>query len=378
MRRTRLLVAALAASLLLAGGYFLIETGKATQKAEPAKGASRGAPVVVANVVTHDIPVQVRTIGTVQARATVEIKSLVDGQIVEAAFHEGQAVHKGDLLFRIDPRPFEAQLRQAEANLARSKAQMQRARADLTRYEELSQRGFSSQQKYEEARAVAGAMAATIRADEAAVEMARLQLGYTAIHAPIDGRTGNLLVSVGNLVEANEDPPLVVIKEIKPIHLTFSVPEHYLSEVRKRMAEGPMNVAADIPQDGEPSIMGRVFFINNAVDPTTGTIQLKAIFENMDEKLTPGQFVDVILTLSTLADAVVVPSHAVQNGQNGNFVFVVTKDLTVEQRRVELGPEVDGRTVIEKGLAVGERVVTDGQLRLYPGARVEVKTAATS
>ncbi len=359
----------------LAVGYqYFIGDGQALSVGDSAKKSKRiaaPAPVRVAKVETRSVPIRLEAIGAVQSRSTVQVRSRVDGQLVAAEFREGQWVKKGHLLFRIDPRSFEAQLRQAQANLARDQAQFEKARSDLDRYAQLSQKGFSSQQKYEEAKASLAALQAIIRADQAAVEMARLQLEFTDIRAPIDGRTGNMLVTPGNLVKANDTPALVVINETRPIYVSFSVPEGNVVDLKTRMAKGPLSVTVALPERPDKRLTADVTFINNAVDTATGTIQLKATFANEDELLTPGQFVRVAVNLDTLTDALVVPTGALQDGQKGSYVFVVRSDMTVEPRNVTIGPAADNRTVIRSGVAAGETVVTDGQLRLFPGAHVQ-------
>jgi membrane fusion protein, multidrug efflux system len=370
--RTGLLVFA----LVVASGIYYAATHEEAAK-ETAKGARErgGAPVRVAQVAQQTVPVKVEAIGTVQANSVVQIKSRVDGQIMSAGFKEGQIVRQGDLLFQIDPRPFAAQLKQAEANLARDQAQLEKARSDLKRYSALSDKGFSSQQRFEEARAAVDVFSAAIRAGDQAVEIARLNLEFTTILAPVTGRAGSMLVYPGNLVEANKDPPLVTINEIQPIHVAFSVPEQHIAEIKRRVGLGKLGVSVTIPEDKRPPVTGYVTFIDNKVDATTGTIQLKATFDNADERLTPGQFVNVAMTLSAVENALVVPTRTVQVNQNGTFVFVVKDDQTVEMRPVEVGPQSTDVTVITKGVGLGETVVTDGQLRLFPGAKVQVKDA---
>lgn len=371
----RLFVGLALAAAASAGAVYYVQDGQSSQTPEK-KRARPAAPVIVASVSTRSVPVRIETIGTVQSRSTVAVKSRVDGQLMEVGFEEGQPVRKGDLLFRIDPRPFEASLRQAEANLARDIAQMEKAKADLTRYEELTTKGYASQQKYEEARAILATAGAAIRADQAAIEMARLQLGYTTIHSPIDGRTGNLLVNAGNLVKGNDTQVLVVINETNPIYVSFTVPEKDLPAVKQYSAEGQLTIEAAVPHDTRPPLRGKLFFINNTVDTASGTIQLKAHFDNADERLTPGQFVNVSVRLATLENALVVPERAVQTGQKGTYVFVMNDEKkTVQPRVVETGPLDAGMVVVEKGLKLGEIVVTDGQLRLFPGARVAPKIA---
>lgn len=366
----RRLIVGIAVAAVAIGGYFLLQNRDTSSKA--GKKAGRPAPVFVDKVSQRSIPLRVSAIGTVQARATVTVRSRVDGQLMAAPFGQGEIVKKGDILFRIDPLPFEARLRQAQANLARDKAMLAKSLADLRRYQDLSNKGFSSQQKYEEAKASVGALEATIHANEAAVQMTKLDLGYTSIHAPIDGRAGAMLVDPGNLVKANETP-LVVLNEVRPIYVTFSVPEHNLVEIRARFTQGTLGVQAAVPGDTAPPAEGKLDFINNAVDPQTGTIMLRATFANADDRLIPGQFVNVSVTLSTLHDATVVPARTVQSGQRGSYVFVVKPNKTVEQRPVAIGATVDNFTVVTDGLKVGETVVTEGQLRLFPGARVEPK-----
>lgn len=369
VRAGLLIVAIMAGS----GFYYVYSKENAGAPAASEKKERPGAPVRVGKVTQQTIPVLVEAIGTVQAYSVVQIKSRVDGQIMSAGFREGQIVKKGDLLFQIDPRPFRAQLRQAEANLARDQAQLEKAKSDLQRYSMLSNKGYSSQQRYEEARAAVDVFSAAIRAGEQAVEIARLNLEFTTINAPVTGRTGGMLVYPGNLVEANKDPPLVTINEIQPIQVAFSVPEQYLAEIKRRMRQRNLEVGVSIPEESAPPVAGEVTFIDNKVDVSTGTIQLKATLENDDERLTPGQFVNVSLTLAALENAITVPSRAIQVNQSGSYVFVVKENKTAEMRPVDVGPQSGEVTAISKGLKPGETVVTDGQLRLYPGAKVAPK-----
>lgn len=380
MGRKNLVRAGLLVLALVAGGglYYTTIQGKAVDKAAKAKGDRSGAPVRIAKVTQQTIPVRVEAIGTVQAHSVVQIRSRVDGQIMSAGFQEGQMVRKGDLLFQIDPRPFQAQLKQAEANRARDMAQLEKAKSDLERYSALSNKGFSSQQRFEEARAAVDVFSAAIRAGEQAIEIARLNLEFTTISAPVTGRAGSMLVYPGNLVEANKDPPLVTINEIRPIHVGFSVPEHNLAEIKRRMADGRLAVSVTIPEDKGPPVSGEVTFIDNQVDVSTGTILLKATFANADDRLTPGQFVNVSMTLSAIENALVVPTRAIQMNQNGSFVFVVKEDKTVDMQPVDVGPQAGDVTVLLKGARLGETVVTDGQLRLSPGAKVAPKGAKQS
>lgn len=359
--------------IAVSGGGYYAYTTNLFAATPPAKSGKPTTPVLVTKATTKTIPVIIRTIGTAQARATVSIRSRVNGQIMETAFTEGQMIRKGDPLFRIDPRPFQAKLREAEANLARDQASLDKAKSDFERYQSLSGKGFSSQQKYEESRAAMNAFTATIRADQAAVDLARLDLEFATIRAPITGRTGSVLVNAGNLIEANASQPLVVINETDPILASFSVPERHLAEIQQRIAEGRLDVEATIPDSKLAPIRGQVVFINNAVDTQTGTIQLKASFDNPNGHLTPGQFVRVVIEMDALTDAVVVPERTLQAGQKGSYLFIVKNDMTVEPKAVTPGPTVDGFTVVD-ALAVGDLVVTDGQLRLFEGAKVSFKT----
>jgi multidrug efflux system membrane fusion protein len=342
-------------------------------------GARPPIPVNTAVARVTDAPVALTAIGAIQSISTVSIRAQIDGQIREVHFKEGQRVRTGDLLFTIDPRPFEAALRAAEAAHARNQALLLKAEADLRRYQELAAREFASKQKYEEASANAAALKASILGDAAQVDMARLRLEYTRIHAPIDGRAGSVLVTAGNLVKAN-DATLVVVNQTRPIHAAFSVPETRLDEIRRHRANGALAVRILMPEGSAPLPAGTLSFINNAVDQTTGTIQLKATFPNADGRLTPGQFVTIELHLTTEKQATVVPSQAIQIGQRDGttfrYVFVVKADSTVELRQVDPGVTFGDRTVIRRGVRPGERVVTVGQLRLRPGAKVRLDSNA--
>lgn len=340
----------------------------------PLKGPA--VPVTASAAVQKPVPVELRAIGNVQAYSTVVIKAQVEGTLTQAFFKEGQEVRKGDLLLTIDARPFEVQLQQAEANLARDQAQAENARQEARRYEQLLQKEYVSQEQYDLLRANAAAFDGTIRGDQAAVDQAKLQLDYCSIRSPIDGVAGTLLVHPGNLVKANDaDHPLVTVNQVRPIYVVFSVPEKNLPEIQKYRALGPMTVEAITLNGKAPSVRGTLTFVDNAVNMTTGTIQLKALFPNAEKSLWPGQFVNVVLTLTTQPHAIVVPSQAVQSGQQGTYLFVVKPDQTVESRPVVAGRSLGGETVIDQGLAAGEPVVTDGQLRLTTGVKVEVKTA---
>lgn len=344
-----------------------------------------GVPVVMAEAQTRDVPIRVSVVGSAQAYATVNVKSRVDGQLLAAHFKEGQLVQAGDPLLTLDPKPFQAELDQAKAALARDRAQLESAEKNLARYQELRKEGVYSVQQLDTAEATAKALRGTVASDQAQIDMAQLQLGYANIAAPITGRAGSLLVSVGNLVKANDSAGLVTINQIEPIYVGFSVPEKYLSEIRQGMSAlhdaengSGLEVTARAPGvSGQGAAQtGVLTFVNNAADSATGTIQLKASFLNAGEVFTPGQLVDVTLTLRSLENAVTVPNAAVQNGQAGNYLFVVKPDMTVEQRPITLGPSVDGWTVIAEGLQAGERVVTEGQMRLTGGTKVQAAQPA--
>jgi multidrug efflux system membrane fusion protein len=367
----RLLLLALVA---LAGGLGVYVYQANKPAAGNAKPASRPVPVLVAEVARKTLPLRLPAVGQTQAAATVTVRSRVDGQLLEAAFQEGQMVRKGDLLFRIDPRPLEAALNQAQANLGRDQAQLDKARLQLTRNQGLAPKGYVSTENLEDARAASEALEATVKADQAAVELARLQLAYATLHAPIDGLAGARLADPGNLVKTN-DTALVTINQIEPIYVAFALPERHLAEVRRLLAAGALRVEAQ-PQDGGPPVSGAVGFLDNKVDPTTGTIGLRATFPNTDHRLLPGQFVTLDLALGELGGTLVVPSRAVQVGQKGEQVYVVTPEGTAELRPVTLGPRVAEETAIRTGLVVGDRVVIDGQMRLTSGAKVEVRQPA--
>lgn len=344
-----------------------------------AKGAAapQAVPVRAALAVQKAVPRVVRAIGTVQPSATVTVRPEVGGRLARVHFKEGQEVERGDLLFTIDPRPFEARVRQARAALARDQAQLENARKDEARYARLVAQGFVARQEYDQARTKVEALAATVWADRAQVEEARIELGHTSIRAPMTGRTGNLLVHEGNVVKADETA-LVVITRIEPVFVSFSVPEEQLAEIQRHQAEAPLTVDALAAEGADPIARGTLTFIDNRVDPATGTIQLKATFPNQKRRLWPGKFVDVAVTVTIDPAATVVPAEAVQTGQQGSYVFVVKPDQTVESRTVVVERSTGSETVIATGVAPGETVVTDGHLRLTPGARVEIKPDARS
>lgn len=366
-------VLALLALALVFGGCSRKSAGDA-KSGKPGPGVGAPVPVLVTQAVEKTMPVQIRAIGNVQPINTVAVKSRVNGHVTEVHFQEGQEVKRGDLLFTIDPWPLQAALEQARANLARDQAQLENAQVEFEREKRLFDAQLISQNEFDTARATLDMAKGTVLADQAAVTNAALNVEYSAIRSPIDGRTGNLLLRLGNNVKA-DDTTLLQINQLRPIYVAFAVPEQYLSRIRQRKREGTLKVGVSIPGETNASPRGELTFVDNAVDTTTGTIQLKATFLNTDEALWPGQFVDVALTLSEETNAVVVPSQAVQTGQNGEYIFVVKPDQTVELRPVTLGPALRGETAVQSGIKAGETVVTDGQLRLVPGSKVSIKPA---
>jgi multidrug efflux system membrane fusion protein len=328
--------------------------------------------VTVAVAEQRDIPVQVKAIGSVQPISTVAVRALVAGQLQRVWFREGEDVRKGQMLFTIDPRPYQATLAQAEANLARDEAQARNADAEATRYAELVKKDYVTREEYDKFRSGAEAARAVVAADRAAVQNAQLQLAYCEIRSPLDGRTGSVQVQMGNLVKANDTTPLVTINQITPVYVTFSVPESQLADVRAR-GLGNVPVSAAPQQGGAPVQGGKLTFVDNAVDPKSGTITLKATFANEGRALWPGEFVNVAMTLSNRPNATVVPLQAVQNGQRGQYVYVLTDGNGVQMRPVTVVQQLETQAVIGHGVNPGDTVVTDGQLRLTPKSKVDVK-----
>ena len=326
-------------------------------------------PVTVVQAVQKNIPVLVKAIGTIEAYTSVAIKSQVSGQIAKLHFTEGSDVEKGALLISIDPEPFQAIVSQSEAALAKDQAQAKFAREQAARYAGLLKEGIVTSDQYELLQANADSLTATIAADRAAIRNAKIQLGYCSIRSPISGRTGTIALQPGNLVKAN-DVPIVTVNQLTPIYATFAIPEKLLTEVKRAMAGNELKIEAVIPNDPKSTETGTISFLDSAVNPATGTIKLKGVFANKSRKLWPGQFTDVIMTLGIRKNAVVVPTSAVQTGQQGQFLFVVKADNSVEMRQVTATIAAGEDTVVEKGLAAGETVVVDGQLRLTPGAIV--------
>jgi multidrug efflux system membrane fusion protein len=356
---------------LILMSFLVVFTG-ACSDGKAKQSIQRVVPVKTGDVIQQNVPLQIDAIGNVEAYNTVSVKALVGGEVIGVHFKEGQDVRQGDLLFQIDPRPYEAALKQAEGALARDVAQAKNAEEQAKRYEILVQKDYVAKDQYDQLRANADALAAAVQADKANVENSRLQLAYCTIRSPIDGRVGSVLINKGNVIKAN-DLVMVTINKITPSYVTFSIPEQNLSDIKKYMAAGSLKVEAIIPGDEKRPAQGVLTFINNTVDTATGTIQLKGTFKNKDKRLWPGQFVNVIVTLTTQRNAVVMPSTALQAGQQGQYVFVVKPDFTVESRPVVVARTFGDLAVVAQGVKPGEKVVTDGQLNLVPGTRVELK-----
>jgi membrane fusion protein, multidrug efflux system len=359
--------------VVAAVGYFFFDQAlrdKARAAAAPA--AAPAIPVTVALAEAKDVPVFIRGLGTVQANKTVTIRARVDGEIVKVQFQEGQDVKEGDLLFQIDPRPYQAALDRAVATKQRDEAQLEGAQLDLERYGKLIGPGFQSRQSYDQQKATVDSLKAAIAGDQAAIDTAKLNLVYCDVRAPIDGRTGQRLVDLGNLVQANQNTTLVSITQIKPIFVNFTVPQFANHNLRKTQAKEALTAFAYNTDDTYKLAEGTVTLVDNQIDTATGTLRLKAAYENKDEQLWPGEFVSVRLQLSTRKDSVTVPQRAVMQGASGPYGYVVKADNSVERRNFEIAATQDGIAVITKGLSVGEKIVVDGQYRLIDGARVRV------
>lgn len=352
--------------LLITAALFLYDCSpKKKPRPEPP------VPVTAAAAVKKTVPVQIEAVGTVEAFQTVSVKSRITGTIRKILFREGQDVRKDDLLVELDCRANEAALRQSEANLARDRAQERYAHEQARRYSELIKKDYVAREQYDQVRANAESLSAIVKADEAAIENNRLEVQYCSVRSPIDGRIGKVKVNEGNIVES-DSTEIAVINQIAPIQVSFAVPEKDLPSVKKFFSKGKLAVEASIPGDSAPE-RGELTFVDNAIDKTTGTITLKGMFANKDSRLWPGQYVNVVLKLTTVEGAILVPSQSIEQGPEGWYVYVVKKDLTVEMRQVVAGQSFGGDTVIVKGVGEGERVVTDGQLRITPGTRVSIR-----
>ena len=342
-----------------------------------AGGAQAAVPVTTGRVIEKEMPIEATVVGTVEAYSTVAVRAQVTGELKAVNFRQGEDVSSGQVLFTLDPRPLEAALNQAEANLQRDTAQLANAKVIAQRMDDLVERGVGTREQRDTARTQAAALEAVVGADAAIVENARVQLQYATIRAPIAGRTGVLMVNAGNLVRANDQTPLVVINQVSPIYASFGIPEALLPNLRRYMAQRELQVLATPPNEDVPPAEGSITFVDNQVDQTTGTIRIKATFPNANRRLWPGQFVNVTIRMSSDPRAIVVPTVAVQAGPDGQYVFVVKNDSTVEMRPVTVARSAGSETVLREGVKPGETIVTDGQLRLVPGSRISVKGGST-
>jgi len=356
------------------GLLLLVLSSAACAKARSEGAAVPAVPVTVAAAVQKDVPVEIRAVGSVEPLATVAIRPQAGGEITAVHFHEGADVRAGDLLFSLDARPYEAALAQAESNLVRDQAQARNGEAEARRAQELFAQGIVSKEQHDSLQARASGFQASVKADEAAVQTARLQLGYCSIRAPIGGRTGSLLVKPGNVVRAADGGPLVVINQIDPIYVSFAVPEARFPEVKRAAGARRLSVEALLPGEDATPMLGALSFFDNEVDRGTGTVRLRGTFANPERKLWPGQFVGARLVVDVRRNVVVVPAQAVQDGQAGPYLFVVKPDRTVELRQLVVTVAGQGELLVEKGVAAGETIVTDGQMRLVPGSKIEAKT----
>ncbi len=361
-------------AVVLALSVFTLFSCSSGEKKQQAAG--RAVPVLAVPAKIQTLPLVVRAVGNVEPIASVSVKPQVGGTVVAQPVHDGADVAKGDLLFRLDPRPYELAIRESQAKLDRDKALLVKAEEDLKRYAELKTKNVVAQSQYDETYSQAKTLEGTIRLNEATLARSRLDLEYSEIRAPIAGRVGSVLLTVGNVVAANDDRVMCVINQINPIFISFSVPERYLPAIRAQAAKGGLTVSA-VPagEEKQPPVVAQLSSVDNAVDSKTGSIRLKAVSQNADHRLWPGQFVRVGLGLDTLKDAVVIPTRAVMDGLKGPYVYVVKEDGLVDARTITPGPIVEDLTAVDKGLEAGEMVVVDGQVRLAPGTKAEVKPA---
>jgi multidrug efflux system membrane fusion protein len=382
MTKSRTMRWVLLAAVLVAAGYFGWQRFHAQDQAAQANGSQKAAaagspavPVTVATVEKTDFPVWLTGLGTVQGFNTVVVRSRVDGQIDKVAFKEGDLVKRGDLLVQIDPRPFQASLDQAKAKKAQDEANLANANLDLQRYTKLGE--FATRQQTDTQRSTVAQLTAQIAADDAAISNAQTQLDYTSVKAPISGVAGLRQVDVGNIVNASTQTGIVTIAQIEPIAVIFTAPEEQLPYINEAQAKQPLKVAALTTDGKKPLSEGSLSVVNNQVDTTSGTIRLKAVFDNKDHALWPGQSVSTRLLVTTLKDATVVPDDAVQHGADGLYAFAVTQDNKAELRKIKVSKSIDGRSVVDEGLKPGERVIVAGQYKVQPGSVVATKVAAS-
>jgi membrane fusion protein, multidrug efflux system len=367
-------LSALFITLIFAG---CSQSGRAEGAAAgPPAGGAPPVPVTLAKVVRKPMPLELSAIGAVEPSSSVAVRAQLTGELTSVNFKEGDDVAQGQVLFTLDRRPLEAALKQAEAALTRDQAQLANATAQAQRARELASRGIATREQVDTTSTAVSALEATVGADRAAIDNATVQLQYATIKSPISGRTGVLMVHPGNLVRANDPTPLVVINQVTPVQVAFGIPERQLGLLKQHLAQNTLRVEARPQGDQNQPAIGRIAFVDNAVDQTTGMIRIKGTFANGDRRLWPGQFVNVVTVLATDPEAIVVPSVAVQSGQQGSYVFVVKDDRTVELRPVTIARTNANDSIVETGLKDGETVVTDGQLRLVPGSRISDKTAA--
>jgi len=362
---------------VVAALLFVVFQANRGSRADPPKSIA-AVPVTTAPVILKTVPVRLYAIGNVEPYTTVAVKARVDGQLVSVRFKEGDEVRQGAVLFEIDARPFAASLKQAQANLLKDRALYDRAKEQDKRYKDLLAKNFISTDAYEQVRTNAETAAATVAADEAAIDNAKLSLEYCTIRSPVTGYAGRIQIQQGNLVKANDTNAMVTLNQVVPIYTSFSVPEQNVADVRRYQADGELKVAASFANATHPPMSGRLSFVDNSADATTGTIKLKAEFPNSDKALWPGQFVNVVLTLREQKDAIVTPSSSVQSGPTGQYVFVVKADSTVELRNITITRAEGDDTVVASGLKAGDIVVTVGQLRLAPGTKVNVGKSVES
>jgi len=364
---------ALSARCRLGRLLILVLASGGCAKARSEGAAVQAVPVVLGAAVEKDVPIEIRAVGAVEPMATVAVRPQAGGEITAVHFHEGDDVRAGDLLFSLDARPYEAALAQAESNLVRDQSQARNAEAEARRSQELFAQGIVSKEQHDSVQARASGLLASVKADEAAVQTARLQLAYCSIRSPIHGRTGSMLVKAGNVVRAVDGGPLVVINQIDPIAVSFTVPEARFPEVKRAAGARRLSVEALLPGEASP-MTGALSFFDNEIDRATGTVRLRGTFANPQRRLWPGQFVGTRLVVDVRRNAVVVPAQAVQDGQAGPYLFVVKPDRTVELRQLVVSPASPGELLVEKGVVAGEAIVTDGQMRLVPGSKIEAKT----
>jgi len=378
MRARLFFVALLAAAVGGGAWYYSVQRGAAAPNPTLGAGASRAVPVSVAPVVQRPAPVEISTVGRVQTLSAVAVRSRIDGVISNVSVSDGQEVKAGDELFRIDDREAQAAVKLAEANLGKDQAQLANAKRELDRLTPLAAKNYTTRADYDTAVTNVATLQASLAADQAAIDSAKVTLSYTIIRAPIAGRIGTVAFKLGSSVRAADSTPLLTINQLQPILVAFSVSQEDMIELQRAMAAGPVAVSVNVPDSKAPAQQGTVSYIENAIDPTTNTLSVKAQFPNVEELLWPSQFVNVVMTVRIEADALVVPTAAVQVGQDGSYVWVVKADKTVEMRSVKVARQLGDTTVIAEGVKPDEQVVTEGQLRLEPGTAVEVTAPASS